>query len=37
MFTVTVGEDVAVWDMAAASAEIRPLTWSVQTRAPGQP
>jgi hypothetical protein len=37
VFRVAVGEDAAVWDLAAASAQIQPLTWSVQTRAPRQP
>jgi hypothetical protein len=33
VFRVAVGEDAAVWDMGAASVQIQPLTWSVQTRA----
>jgi hypothetical protein len=37
VFRVTVGEGVAVWDVAAASAHIQPLTWSVHTRALRQP
>jgi hypothetical protein len=34
VFQVAAGEDAGVWDMAAAAAEIQPLTWSLSTRAP---
>jgi len=37
VFRVAVGEDAAVWDMAAASAEIQPLRWNIQAKAPRQP
>jgi hypothetical protein len=37
VFRVAVGEHAAVWDMAAASVHVQPLTWSVQTRALRQP
>jgi hypothetical protein len=37
VFRVAVGEDAAVWDMAAASVHVQPLTWSVQTRALRRP
>ena len=37
VFKVAVGEDAAMWDTSAASAQIQPLTWSVQTRARRQP
>jgi hypothetical protein len=32
VFRVAVGDDASAWDMAAASAQIQPLTWSVSTR-----
>jgi len=37
VFKVAVGEDAAVWDVAASSAQIQPLTWSVQARAVRRP
>jgi hypothetical protein len=37
VFKVAAGEDAVVWDMAAASAEIQPLTWSVSARAARRP
>jgi hypothetical protein len=37
VFKVAVGEDAAVWDIAAASAQIQPLTWSVQAGTPRRP
>jgi hypothetical protein len=36
-FRVAAGEDTAAWDMASASDEIQPLSWSVSTRTPRQP
>jgi hypothetical protein len=37
VFREAAGEDAAVWDMAAASVHVLPLTWSVQTRVLRQP
>jgi hypothetical protein len=37
VFKVAAGQESTVWDMAAASAQIQPLTWSVQARAVRRP